>query len=170
MAATANQTELVHTLLAQMSGGESALCAPVIDGLLELGYVPKKHKKSAFAVEFEKHGRIIAKMEISPEKGLIFWLRFSAGESYSQIFEDAVKRRPEAWVKRDQQWVSQDVSKCCGLCKGNPRFYHHINGEGVRIDRCGGYTLPVPGVTAADLPELLRLIGEQDDFFEKLCG
>lgn len=168
--ATAKQTELIGSLLGQMSDDESSLCKPIIQWLLDLGYTPGKHKKSTFVVAFEKHGRIIAKMEVNHQKKLVFWLRFSACSHYSQVFQDAVKRRPDAWIKRNQEWVNHDISRCCGLCKGNPRFYHHINDDGSRIDRCGGYTLIVPGISHAHLPEILQLIKEQDDYFTWLQG
>ena len=167
---TIKQSGLIDELLTQLNDNEASFCKPIISNLLDLGYTPRKHKKSTFVIEFEKYGRIMTKMEVSREKGLIFWLRFSAGAEYSQIFQDAVKRRPEAWVKRNQEWENHDVQKCCGLCKGNPRFYHHINDNGNIIKRCGGYTIAVPGVTSKDVPEILRLIKEQDEYFNMLCG
>lgn len=167
---TLKQSELIDSLLSLMNDDDISLCKPVIDSLLNLGYVPKKHKKSTFVVEFEMYGRIIVKIEINHQGVLVFWLRFSASAEYSQIFQDAVKRRPEAWIKRNQDWENQDLQKCCGLCKGNPRFYHHINDNGNKIERCGGYTIAVPGVTVDDVPEILRLIKEQDDYFYILCG
>ena len=65
-------------------------------------------------------------------------------------------------------WENHDVKNCCGLCKVNPRYDHHINDEGERIDRCGGYTIAVPGVAATDVPEILRHIAAQDAYFAEL--
>ncbi len=166
--ATVRQAELIGDLLARLDAGDTALCRPVIDRLLDLGYTPKKHKKNSFVVAFEKYGKIIAKMEVGSGKELLLWLRFSAAEDYSPVFQKAVKRRPEAWVKRGQDWVNHDATKCCGLCRGNPRFYHHINESGSVVQRCGGYTVPVPGLAAQDVPEILRLIREQDKYFAEL--
>ena len=167
---TARQTELIDALLSQLHDEEKALCEPLIRYLLELGYTPKKHKKSTFAVEFEKNGRIIAKMETTGHGRLLVWLRFSASDTYSKVFHDAVKRRPEAWIKRNQEWVEHDVKNCCGLCKGWPRLYHHINDDGSRINRCGGYTIMIQGLAFADVPEALRLIKEQDEYFTELLA
>lgn len=163
---TTQQIMLVDTLISQLTNDEKKLCEPIINYLVELGYTPKKHKKSSFAIEFEKSGRIIAKMETGGNpKHLTFWLRFSACKDYSKIFEDAVARRPDAWIKRNQKHVNHNIENCCNNCKGNPRFYHFINSNGDKIERCGGFTLPISGVTYNELPELLKLIKEQDAYF-----
>ena len=163
-----NQDIWIQSMIDQLNEEDRLFCRPVINRLLELGYTPKKHKKSTFTVSFEKNGRIISKMEVGRNQRLIFWLRFSANEKYSPRFEEAVKRRPEAWIKRGQQYENHNVSNCCGLCKGKPQLYHHIDSEGVRVERCGGYTIMVPGVSVQDVPETLRLIENQDRYFENL--
>jgi hypothetical protein len=43
-------------------------------------------------------------MEVAGNR-LKFWLRFSACENYPPLFQDAVKKRPAAWVKRNQEWT-----------------------------------------------------------------
>ena len=165
------QRALISALQSQLSDEERALCDPVIAYLLELGYTPQTHKKNTFAVEFRKNGRIISKMEIGRDPNcLIFFLRFSASGEYSDIFQRAVARRPEAWIKRNQEYVNHKMEDCCRNCKGNPRFYHFYENDGAKIVRCGGYTLPIPDITHHHLPELLRLMKEQDDFFRDILS
>ena len=162
---TEKQAELIKTLVSYTHDDDRMLCESISKRLIELGYTPKKHKKSTFVVSFEKNGRLIAKMEIGGDpKCLTLFLRFSACEGYSQIFEDAVARRPESWVKRNQEYVSFKIEECCGNCKGKPRFYYFINDDGIKIDRCGGYTLPIPGVKSDNIPEIIELIEKQDEY------
>lgn len=80
-----------------------------------------------------------------------------------------MNRRPEAWVKRDQYWRPM-AGDCCGLCKGKPRFYHYIAEDGTQFDGCGGYTKQVAGVTSKDVPEILKMIKEQDAHFIEMLG
>lgn len=171
---TAKQTELINTLLSQISYDDKLLCEPVLNLLRELEYVPRKHKKSTFVVEFEKYNRIIAKMEVQKQKdtntSFLLWLRFSASDKYSRIFMDAVQSRPEAWIKRNQYHVNHDIKNCCGFCKGKPRFYHFFDADGSKIVLCGGYTKPVPNVRIDTVPEILRLIKEQDEYFNNILG
>ena len=172
---TTKQTALIDELLVKLTDDEQSLCEPVIGLLLELGYTVKRRKKSTFTVEFERFGRMIVKLEhgkaymTDPTPHLMFWLRFSACDDYPKVFQDAVDHRPEAWVKRGQHWTPKTFD-CCGLCRGKPRFYRHTAEDGSRFDFCGGFTKWVPGVTAQDVPDILRMIREQDAHFADMCG
>ena len=117
---------------------------------------------------FVKQGRILSKMEIDRQNRLQFWLRFSANETYPALFHDALQRRPEAWVKRGKDWENYDKTACCGLCKGRPRYYRHANAAGKTIERCGGYTVPIPGASLRDVPEICAMIDRQDRYFAEL--
>ena len=171
---TPKQTELINELMLKLNDDEKLLCTSVIDYLLELGYTAKKRKKSVFTIEFEKYGRIIAKMEhgvqykTDPAPYLRFSLRFSACDHYSKVFQDAVNRRPRAWIERGQYWQPRECY--CGVCKGKPRFYHYTRDDGTTFDDCGGYTKQVPGVTSGDVPEILRMIKEQDAHFHEMLN
>ena len=168
---TAKQTDLINEFISMLNDDEKLLCEPVIKYLTELGYTVKRRKKCTFMIEFEKYGRVISKLEYGkynmadPSPHLMFWLRFSASDKYSKVFQDAVNRRPEAWIKRGQQWPQKFT--CCKSCKNNPRFYHYTNEDGTQFDGCGGYTKWVPGLTSKDVPEILRMIEEQDIHFSE---
>lgn len=125
--------------MSKLSDDEKLLCTPVIDYLFELGYTMKKRKKNSFIIEF----------------------------NYTKVFQDAVNHRCKAWVERGQQWQPME-SACCAMCKGKPRFYHYTREDGTSFDGCGGYTKLVPGVTSKDVPEILRLIKEQDEYFNEM--
>jgi len=146
----------------------------VINYLLELDYKAKRRKKSTFTIEFEKYGRVIVKLEYGKQyitdqaPHLSFWLRFSASDQYTKIFQDAVNHRPKAWIERGKEW--QPGGCGCGLCKGKPRFYHYTREDGTSFDGCGGYTKRVPGVTSGDVPEILRMIKEQDAHFAEMLN
>ena len=91
-----------------------------------------------------------------------------ANGRYSKLFQNAVAKRPEAWIKRNQEYVNHNLKDCCRNCKGKPRLYYFINDDGKEIVRCGGYTLPIPDVTHNDVSEILKLIKEQDNFFKDI--
>ena len=171
---TLKQKELIGELISKLSADEKLLYEPVINYLLGLDYLVTKRKKTAFTIEFEKYGRVILKLEhgtqhkTDPAPYLGFWLRFSASEKYSKVFQDAVNHRPKAWVERGREWEPKDCS--CGLCKGKPRFYHYIREDGTSFDDCGGYTKRIPGITSGDVPEILRMIKEQDEHFHEMSA
>jgi len=170
--ATTKQLELIDELISKLDEDEKLLCEPIINYLLELGYKVKRRKKSTFIIEFEKYGRVIVKLEHGKANmrematHLMFWMRFSASNNYTKVFQDAVNRRSDAWVKRNQHW--QPITKCCNMCNGKPRYYHHTTEDGTKFDFCGGFTKYVPGVTSKDVPEILRMIKEQDDHFVEM--
>lgn len=167
------QMNLINELMWKIDEDEKLLCKPVIDYLLELGYSVKKRKKSTFTIEFEKYGRVIAKLEhgkvykTDSAPHLSFWLRFSASNQYTKVFQDAVNHRPEAWVKRGQYHQPKNFD-CCGLCKGKPKFYHYISEDGTQFDGCGGYTKRIHDAASKDVPDILRMIKEQDEHFKEM--
>lgn len=167
--ASGKQTGLIAEMSAKF-GDKWDTFKPITERLIEMGYKPARRKKSTYMVEFEKYGKIISKMELSNEFGPLFWFRFSGCKSYPPLFHQALRRRPVAWVKRGQDWQNHDKSKCCGLCRSEPRFYRHMNNSGEEIERCSGYTVAVPGVTVEDVPDILRMIDEQDEYFKAVFG
>lgn len=164
------QAQLTEELLAKLSEDEKNLAGLLITRLVELGYTPRRHRKSTFVVEFEKGGRIIVKLEVTLDGHLKFWMRYSACTSYPELFAAAASQRSAAWVKRGQYWENHDVRNCCGLCKGHPRLYHVVQDNGTQVDTCGGFTKLVPGVTYRDLPDILRMLHQQDGYFTTTLG
>lgn len=162
---TKEQMQLIDELLAKLNEEDKLLCEPVINALLALDYEPKKHKKSTFVVKFEKYGRTIVKLEVGHDGFLKFHMRYSACTSYPEIFVKAAMQRNAAWVKRGQYWEPHDLNQCCGLCKGNPRLYHVVQDNGTEVDTCGGFTKHIQGVTYHDVPDIIRMIKEQDQYF-----
>ena len=171
---TLKQKELIDELISKLNADEKLLCEQVINYLLELGYTVKRRKEATFTIEFEKYGRVIVKLKhgkqyiTDPAPHLTFWLRFSASDQYTKVFQDAVNHRSKAWIERGQEWQPRNC--CCGLCKGKPRFYHYTREDGTTFDDCGGYTKRIPGVTSGDVPEILRMIKEQDEHFEEMLA
>lgn len=162
---TAKQKELLDQLLSGLDEGDRAVCVPLIDELLRLGYAPKRHRKNTFVVEFVKYGRILVKFEIGHDGRLKFHMRYSACEAYPEIFAAAAGLRSAAWVKRGQYWEEHDVKNCCGWCAGHPRFYRVSQDNGTQVNTCGGFTKYVPGVTREHVPEIIEMMREQDRYF-----
>lgn len=49
-------------------------------------------------------------------------------------------------------------------------FYRYTREDGTSFDSCGGYTKHIPGITSGDVPEILKMIKEQDKYFEEMLG
>ncbi|MCL2774631.1 MAG: hypothetical protein FWD71_14990 [Oscillospiraceae bacterium] len=154
--------------MSKLNDDEKLVYTPVIAYLTELGYTPRTNKKRNFVVEYAKKGKAISKMEINNGR-LMFWLRFSGCKEYSRIFQDAVKRHKKSWAKGGQALGSLDISKCCGCCKSENRYYHFTDEKGEKINRCGVENLLIEGITSDDVPEILRLMKEQDEYFNNIC-
>jgi hypothetical protein len=58
---TIKQTELIDAFKSQINDEERQFIEPIIGYLLDLGYIPRRHSKTTFAVEFVKYGRLISK-------------------------------------------------------------------------------------------------------------
>ena len=169
------QEELIGELMSMLDEDDKRLCEPVIAYLLELGYTPKKHKKSTFVVSFEKKGRLIVKLEYGkqykadPAPFLTFWLRYSASDAYSEKFQEPVIKLMEAHKEKHGARMGEfDPARCCGLCKGKPHFYAHTWPDGTKDSWCGGFTMRFAHLTAEDVPEIKRHIKNQDEFYEAL--
>jgi len=172
---TPKQTELISELLMKLKKEDKALCEPVINHLLTLGYVPKKHKKSTFVVAFEKKGHKIVKLEYGkwyksdPTPFLTFWLRYSASDDFSLKFQEPIiKLMKDHEEKNGKRMGEFDTDKCCGLCKGNPRLYTHTWPDESKDSWCGGFTMRFKDLTKEDVPEIVRHINNQDIFFENV--
>jgi len=165
--AVSKQLNILDELLLQLRDDDKQFCEPLIHLLLEIGYKPKRHKKSTFLIDFVKYSRVIVKFEIGHDGQLKFWMRYSACKSYPDVFKEAVKIRNTAWVKRGQFFTNQNIKGCCGLCNETPSFYHIIQDNGTEVNACGGYTKYIPDVTINDVPDILRMIKEQDIYFNE---
>ncbi|MCL1827540.1 MAG: hypothetical protein FWG20_05795 [Candidatus Cloacimonetes bacterium] len=139
---------------------------PVLDYLLELGYLPHKTKEKK--LEFRKFGytilKIVCESCVKRKTGteVMISFRFSACKEYSQVFQEAISKRTVAMIKRDEYYKS--LEKCCGFCK-MPRLYKYLDEKGNTIYRCGLTTKDIWNITALHIPELLNLIKEQDEYF-----
>lgn len=164
---TVKQTELINELLSKLKEEDRLFCEPVIEELLKLQYVPKKHKKRNFAIEFEKYGRIIMKFEVEDDGLFKFHMRYSACVSYPERFVQAAMCRPAAWVKRGQYYENHDIRNCCGQCNNNPRLYHVVQDNGTVVDTCGGFTKYIPGISAGDVADVVGMLREEDAYFNE---
>lgn len=85
-------------------------------------------------------------------------LKFFAAGTYSRFFEDALKATIEEYDFR--------YTGCygCEKCDGT-RGYTIRYPEGRKYFRCGLELIDLPGLSAAELPELLALFRRQHEFF-----
>ena len=119
----AKQAGLIGELMSLLNEDERRFCKPVIEYLIDLGYAPKKHKKSTFVVSFVKNGRIIVKLEYGkqykadPAPFLAFWLRYSASDDYSPKFQKPIIKLMEKHKEKHGVRMGEfNTARCCGLC------------------------------------------------------
>jgi len=173
------QAELIDTLMSQLSEDEKTLCGAVIDYLLELGYMPKRHKKGTFVVAFEKKGRKIVKLEYGkhlksdPTPFLTFWLRYSASDDLSPKFQEPIMKMSKAHEEKHGERMGEfgERYQHCGKCKDDPRLYTYVWPDGTKDSWCGGYTLmSFRNLTTEDVSEIFRHIKNQDEYYNNLLG
>jgi len=153
----------VEALLARMGPVDAELYREVAVYLSQLGYNPVKYRTS-LSFKTDAHNKQIAKMGINESKknGAVPFLalRFSACREYSQRFEDIVAAYMDKYATRAASCANGGG---CTYCAGpdDTHVYTCVGPAGERKVHCGAYAVEIPGVTAEDITEIKKLIGEE---------
>jgi hypothetical protein len=154
----------IDTFYGMISCEEKLVFQPIINMLIELGYTPVKKQTKGYILSFSNldHNRVLARCGIRGGGGNAFFgLRFSSCANYSKKFADVVRSRILSSNSR--------MAKCseCGFCKGENFVYTYTFPNGETKAACGAFVLEIPDVTPDDIEEILRLMGEQHEYFMK---
>jgi hypothetical protein len=160
---------LISELLSLMGDTDKQTCRSIVDGLLELGYVPQRQKVRGFVLSFKSHqvGQTIAKIG-APSGGdreAFFSIKFYACRRPPEKFASAVREAVEA---------SSLQYRCCGcgVCgaKEGERGYRYLRPNGDEFVRCGAYVVRIPDLGPGDADDVKRLLREQHEYFLSRTG
>ncbi|MCL2064152.1 MAG: hypothetical protein FWG98_07250 [Candidatus Cloacimonetes bacterium] len=163
---TPKQKELINTFISQLSNDAKQIYEPVVEHLLKLGYVPKKVREN-IAFTHPVLNKYMVKMGIKKGKHPVPFLalRFSACRDYSQRFADIVKSP----ISKYPHKIPGCLENKCSWCLGEPEshIYSYTFPDSETKYHCGAYVPEIPNISLDDVPEILKLITEQDKYFQK---
>jgi len=158
-------------LLARLEPADRSLCEALFSYMESLGYLPQKAQVSGYVLDFVNRdfNRKIARIGIRPGKAhteaFSFSLRFSASDSYSEKFQDAVRKKNTS-ANAIKEYNDPALScESCGVCPDDPRLYTYVYPDGQIVTSCGAYALPITGLTIDDMDEIKRLVAAQHEYF-----
>ena len=159
---TKKNAELWNAFLQSLNDDERAVYEELAACMAEYGYEPRKNN-SNMSFYHARHNKQLAKMGIRTGKkdaGPFFALRFSACRGLSERFAAVI----DANIARFPQKFSRCVSGACSFCNGDPFSHVYLHSTDASAMHCGAYVLEIPRLTAADLPELQKLISEEHTY------
>lgn len=145
--------------LAILNQPERALFTPVADFAFSLGYRARRDKTRDLNFSFlhRQVKPLILRYSILRGRPVIR-LKFFAAGTYSRFFEDALKTTIEEYEFR--------YTGCygCEKCDGSHGYTIRYR-DGREYFRCGLELIDLPGLSSAELPELLDLFRRQHEFY-----
>ncbi len=169
------QYALISQLVSALSDELKTPYDELMNYLVELGYLPQKQAVKDFVLSFKRGRQGIAK--VSARHSGEFRVKFFACENLPHKYYEALQNDIEA--QNEQYWSMINPNrpahlknKCdgCGTaCTGGNMGYYWKFENGREIFRCGAYPILIPNITANDVPEVKRLLTEQDRYFRTLC-
>lgn len=163
---TKKQAELIESFLSGLETAKQPLFRELILHLSDRGYNP--HKQRSFIVfKHDLHNKQIAKIGMRGKKNPdpFFALRFSACRNYTERFAKIVRAAVTGEGARPAACMSGE----CGFCAGDApdRVYTLVMSDGAVQTACGAGALDIPDITAADIPDIKKLIDEENRYLLK---
>ncbi|MRN56088.1 hypothetical protein [Paenibacillus monticola] len=125
-----------------------------------LGYKPKKAKTQAVNYVFVNNRTKHHIMKFSIEKGKpILKLKFYASTEYSNLFQEGVRTTIEEY--------NYKYTGCyhCGKCTDELKGYVYKYNDGRTYFRCGGELISLPPISQNDIPEIIKLLERQHEYY-----
>lgn len=126
----------------------------------ELGYKVKRAKTKDINYVFtssktKKHLLKFSYIDSKPQ----LKMKFYASKDYSNIFHDSIRETIEEFNFK--------YTGCykCGRCKRTPEGYTYEYADGRKYFRCGSELIALPSITVDDVPEVLRLLKIQHEYY-----
>ena len=157
---TKKMEEFINGIIEELPKEEQEVYKELTAFCLSLGLNPKKvNKKDTTAIDFmnTKKNYSILRFGLDSQ-GTIFGLRYYASEQYAEKFHQAIREIIDSY--------KGEYVGCynCGNCQGH-YIYHHPDGK--EYVRCGFAMVPVQGITMEDVPEVKRLIENQNELYNR---
>ncbi|MEG0775347.1 hypothetical protein [Clostridium sp.] len=126
----------------------------------ELGYKAKRAKTKDINYVFtsSKTKKHLLKFSYKDNKPQLK-MKFYASQDYSRIFHDSVKNVIEEYDFKYTGCYN------CGKCNESPIGYIHEYPDGKRYFRCGNELIDILAITKEHVPEILRLIKTQHEYY-----
>ncbi|MDE6838297.1 MAG: hypothetical protein K2P33_07845 [Acutalibacter sp.] len=160
---TLKQTEILEEYLSGLQPEQAQVWRELALYLAGLGYDLKRQRANlVFACPL--HRKQIAKIGFDKAGEPLFALRFSACRGYSPRFAEIVRHAVDKEKYREASCL-QEECYCKGPASQRVYMYEFPNGE--KRYHCGAVALAIPGLNAADLPEVKALMEEEHRFLMK---
>lgn len=126
----------------------------------QLGYKPKRAKTKDINYVFFNTKTKKNLLKFSIEKGIpVLKMKFFATKSYSRFFQECIRQTIEEFDFRYTGCYN------CGRCKEELAGYEYTYEDGRRYFRCGSEFVSVPGISASELHEAVKLLKAQHEFY-----
>ncbi|MGZ9584008.1 hypothetical protein [Paenibacillus marinisediminis] len=143
-----------------LSDEEKMLYSEIANQAEKLGYKPKKAKTQALNFVFNSNKTKKHIMKFSIEKGTpVLKMKFYASTNSSYIFQESVRTTIEEY--------NYKYTGCynCGKCTDKLEGYEYKYADGRKYFRCGSELISLPPVTHNELPEILKLLHTQHQYY-----
>ncbi|MFC3746029.1 hypothetical protein [Paenibacillus sp. GCM10012306] len=143
-----------------LSDEDKLLYSKIADQAEKLGYKPRKAKTQALNFVFKNNKTKKHIMKFSIEKEIpVLKMKFYASLEYSYIFHDSVRFAIEEY--------NYKYTGCYngGKCLDELEGYQYKYDDGRTYFRCGSELISLPPVTHHELPEILKLLNTQHQYY-----
>lgn len=143
-----------------ISEQERDMFIKLAQAVMLLGYKPKKAKTQAVNYVFTNSRTKRHLLKFSIEKGKpVLKLKFYASKEYSHLFKEAVRMTIEEY---DYKYTG-----CykCGKCTDGLDGYVYKYKDGRTYFRCGGELVSLPSIRDKDVPEIIKLLERQHEYY-----
>ncbi len=158
---TERQRALIEEYLGKLPPELSRVYRELIRRLSELGYFPKK-QRAAIVFNCARHNKQLVKIGFDRKGEPFFALRFSACKGYSERFSNIVREAVCGTNYKEPNCMAKGEDFCKGPIE--QRLYACELPGGEKRYHCGAKALPIPGLCEEDIPEIERLMEEEDRF------
>ncbi|WP_379135735.1 hypothetical protein [Paenibacillus sp. sgz500958] len=139
---------------------DKALFSEIADFAYQLGYKPKRAKTQSVNIVFTNNRTKKHLLKFSIEHGKPYLkMKFYATAGYSPLFQEAIRAVIEEY--------NYKYTGCyqCGKCADELQGYHYSYPDGREFFRCGSELISLPVISREDVPEILKLLHSQHQFY-----
>lgn len=150
----------LNDFLNSLNDKDRKIYSEIANFVYELGYKAKRAKTKDINYVFtnSKIKKHLLKFSFKDGKPNLK-IKFYASKNYSNFFRDSVRK-----VIEEFNFKYTGCYKC-GKCKETPSGYIYEYPDGKRYFRCGSELIELPSIEASIVPEILRLLKTQHEYY-----